>query len=115
MTYKKQRKEFQKSLSHGKLLKKNSVSKKKKYSIEIKPSAQKELSKLPKKEQKRISNKIDRLETNPFPDGVVKLRGNDDFFRLRVGSYRIIYKIEEDRLVILILKIGNRKSIYKKI
>ncbi len=85
----------------------------KKYKVELKSSAQKELDKLPKKEQKRISIKIDELETNPFPYGVIKLSGSDNFFRLRVGNYRIIYTIENDRLVIIILKIGDRKTIYK--
>lgn len=48
-----------------------------------------------------------------MPLGVVKLKGSNNFYRLRVGDYRIIYTIERDRLLILILKIGDRKDVFK--
>lgn len=48
-----------------------------------------------------------------MPLGIVKLKGSNNFYRLRAGDYRIIYTIEKDRLLILILKIGDRKDVFK--
>ncbi len=84
-----------------------------KYKIELKPSALKVFKKLNKQTQKRIAKIIDLLKIDQLPFGVVKLKGSNDFYRLRAGDYRIIYTIEKDRLLILILKIGNRKDVYK--
>lgn len=53
------------------------------------------------------------LGNNPRPEGYVKLKGSDNLFRVRVGPYRIIYTIQEDKLIILVLEIGDRKDIYK--
>ncbi len=83
------------------------------YSIEFLRTALKELSKLPKDIQQRIAEKIEELKTNPCPPGVKALKNGNGRLRLRVGDYRIIYRIEEDRLVIVIVKVGHRKSIYK--
>ena len=81
------------------------------YSIEIKKSAAKEIEKLPKTVLKRILNKIQSLSTEPRPSGCKKLTA-DEKYRLRVGDYRILYSIEDDRLVIYIVKVGHRKKIY---
>ncbi len=86
-----------------------------KYRIEVKRSAAKELKKIPKADRKRISDKIDSLAENlPDPD-ISKLKGNNPFHRVRVGDYRIIYEIQNDTLVILIIKIGHRRDIYKSL
>lgn len=53
------------------------------------------------------------LGTNPRPDGYVKLKGSDNLFRVRVGPYRIIYTIQDDKLIVLVLEIGDRKDVYK--
>lgn len=84
-----------------------------KYKIEFKPSALKAFKKLNRQTQKRIIKKIDLLENDPMPLGIVKLKGSNNFYRLRAGDYRIIYTIEKDRLLILILKIGDRKDVFK--
>ena len=73
-----------------------------KYKIEFKPSALKAFKKLNRQTQKRIAKKIDLLQNDPLLHGVVNLKGSNNFYRLRVGDYRIIYTIEKDRLLILI-------------
>jgi mRNA interferase RelE/StbE len=85
------------------------------YRIEVKRSAAKALKKIPKAEQKRIADKIDSLaEDLPNPD-TTKMKGNNPFHRIRVGDYRIIYDIQEDILLIMVLKIGHRKDIYRNL
>jgi mRNA interferase RelE/StbE len=83
------------------------------YSVEFLRTALKELSKLPKDVQQRIATKIDELKTNPYLPGVKALTNGDGRLRLRVGDYRIIYRIEEDKLVIVIIKVGHRRNVYK--
>jgi mRNA interferase RelE/StbE len=53
------------------------------------------------------------LGNNPRPDGYIKLKGADNLFRVRIGPYRIIYTIQDDKLIVLVLEIGDRKDVYK--
>lgn len=85
------------------------------YNIEVKRSAAKVLKKIPKADQKRIIKKIDSLATQLPNPNTTKMKGNNPFHKIRVGDYRIIYEIQDDILLILILKIGHRKDIYKKL
>lgn len=85
------------------------------YRIEVKPSAAKALRKIPKPDRKRIIEKIDGLADNPEGPENTKLKGDNPFHRIRVGNYRIIYEIQNDILLVLIVKIGHRKDIYRKI
>ena len=82
------------------------------YQVLIEPSAQKALQKLPKEFQRRIISKIVLLADNPRPSGSVKLTGADAY-RIRVGDYRIIYAIVDERLVVLVVEIGHRREIYR--
>mgnify|MGYP003990515369 CR=1 FL=1 len=83
------------------------------YTIKFKKSAAKALRKLPRSAQKRIAGKINSMEENlPSPE-TTKMEGNNSFHKVRVGDYRIIYEIQNDVLVILIVKIGNRKDVYR--
>ncbi len=83
------------------------------YRIQVKRSAAKALQKIPKADPKRIADKIDTLAQNsPNPD-TTKMKGNNPFHKMRVGDYRIIYEIQEEVLIILIVKIGHRKDVYK--
>ena len=85
------------------------------YHVKVKRSAAKALKKIPKADQKRIADKIDSLaEDVPNPD-TTKMKGNNPFHRIRVGEYRIIYEIQEDVLLILVVKIGHRKDIYRNL
>ena len=85
------------------------------YRIKVKRSAAKTLKKIPKTDRKRIVDKIDTLaECPPNPD-TTKMKGNNPFHKVRVGDYRIVYEIHEDVLVILIVKVGHRKDIYRNL
>jgi mRNA interferase RelE/StbE len=86
-----------------------------KYRIEFKKSAAKVLKKFPKQDRRRIRDKIDSFAEN-LPDPITtKMTGDNPFHRVRVGDYRIIYEIHEDTLVILVLKIGHRKEVYRRL
>jgi mRNA interferase RelE/StbE len=82
------------------------------YTIFIEKSAQKDLSKITPPHQNRIIKAIQLLSKNPRPSGSKKLSGRDAW-RIRVGNYRIIYEIHDDRLIILVVVIGHRKDIYR--
>jgi mRNA interferase RelE/StbE len=84
-----------------------------KYRVEITPAAQRELSKLPKKVQKRIDKRIQALAENPRPPGSKKLEAEDDFHRIRVGDYRIVYQIKDKLLLVLVIRIGHRREVYR--
>lgn len=84
------------------------------YTVELKPTAVRSLKKLAKGLQKRIAAKIDELGGNPRPAGVEKLSGKQDYYRLRVGNYRIIYEVKENVLLVLVIRIGHRREIYQR-
>jgi len=83
------------------------------YQIEFLKTARKELSKLPKDIQQRIALKIEALRENPYPPDSKKLKNGDGRLRIRVGDYRIIYSLEDEKLVVLVIKIGHRRNIYQ--
>jgi mRNA interferase RelE/StbE len=83
------------------------------FRIEWKHSAVKELKKLPPEIISRIINAVGGLSSNPRPAGVKKLVGSDDSYRLRVGRYRIIYSIFENRFVVEVIRVGHRKEVYR--
>lgn len=85
------------------------------FQIEITKSAKKQLERLPKRDQRRIRKKIDALPDNPKPQGAKKLKGVGELHRIRSGDYRIIYQILKNRLIILVLRIGNRKEVYERL
>lgn len=84
------------------------------YEIRFKPSAAKALAKLPRDVQRRIAPAIDGLSGNARPSGAEKLAG-EDAWRIRVGDYRIVYAIEDRVLVILVLHVGNRREVYRRL
>ena len=85
------------------------------YRIEVSRSAAKALKKIPKGDRKRIIEKIDSLSVNfPNPD-TTKMKGNNPFHKVRTGDYRIIYEVQDEVLVILVVKIGHRKDIYRNL
>lgn len=81
------------------------------YNIEIKKSVLKVLKKIPRDDQIKIARRIQDLAADPRPARCLKLAGTD-FYRIRCGQYRIIYDIQDSRLVIIILKVGHRKDVY---
>ena len=85
------------------------------YRIAFKPSAADGLRALPKKDQKRIAARVDALAEDPFPSGAKKLSGKENIYRVRTGDYRVIYEVRKNVLLILVLKIGHRKEVYRRI
>ncbi|MEO5331438.1 MAG: type II toxin-antitoxin system RelE/ParE family toxin [Magnetococcus sp. YQC-5] len=83
------------------------------YRIIIPPQVQKQLDALPLSNWRRVSTAIDRLADAPRPLGSKKLHGSAEFWRIRAGDYRIIYTIEDDRLVVILIKIGHRREVYR--
>lgn len=86
----------------------------KKYSIEIKSTAEKQLKKIAKPDQKKIAKAILALGLDPFPKGFKKLSGQDDICRIRIGNYRVLYTVEDRKLIILVFKIAHRKDAYRE-
>ena len=80
-----------------------------KYSVWITASAEKQLKKLPRNDQQQVAAAIMALAENPHPPGVRKLSGYDDVFRIRVGTYRILFSVSEAKVIVIILKIGHRR------
>ncbi len=83
------------------------------YSIEISRTAEKQLKKLEPDDQLRVANAIIALADDPHPQGSRKLTGYEDVFRIRVGQYRVLYSVSGKKLVIIVLKIGHRKNVYR--
>ncbi len=83
------------------------------YEIEITLTAEKQLKKLQRAEQGRVVAAVLRLADEPRPRGSRKLTGYDDVFRIRVGTYRVLYSVSGRRLVIIILKVGHRRGVYR--
>ncbi len=84
-----------------------------KYSLEISRTAEKQIKKLTRDEQICVAKAILSLAIDPFPRGSRRLSGYDDVFRIRVGIYRILYSVAQKKLIIIILKIGHRKEVYR--
>jgi mRNA interferase RelE/StbE len=86
-----------------------------KYSVVFRPAVLKSLKRLPKKDLRRIKKRIDNLAENPPDPATTKMKGSNSFHKIRSGNYRIIYEIHDDRLVILVVKVGHRKDVYKRL
>jgi len=80
--------------------------------LTITKRAEKELDKLPNSVAKNISEKILLLSKNPFPTNSKKLSGQDNY-RLRVGSYRVIYSLDPKAVTVTILRVADRKTVYR--
>ncbi len=83
------------------------------YEIIVSKTAEKALLKIPKKDQVKVISAISELATHPFSARCKKVQGEENTFRIRIGDYRVIYEIEGRKLLVLVLKIGHRKEIYK--
>jgi len=81
------------------------------YQIIFQSSAERDFKKLPRDIQSRIIKKLEELKLNPH-FGIPLVGNLSGLWKLRVGDYRIIYQIKNEELIILILKVGNRKNIY---
>ncbi len=84
-----------------------------KYSLEIKPSAQKELDALDDKLFARLDQKILALADNPRPTGCKKLKGYKDQWRIRIADYRVIYVIDDDATTVNVMQVAHRREVYE--
>lgn len=84
------------------------------YELLISPSAAKELDALGKKDRQAVVARILALVGDPRPSGCVKLSGSRDLYRIRRGRYRIVYAIEDDHLVVIVVRIADRKDVYRQ-
>jgi len=83
------------------------------YKLRIKKSAAKELEAIPRKaDRQRVAKRIEALAEDPRPSGCKKLSGSERY-RVRQGSHRIVYAIEDEELVVYVVRIGDRKSVYR--
>jgi len=82
------------------------------YSIEFRPAARKTLGELPVSDRLRVAKAIAKISENPYCPGCKKLKGSE-FWRIRVGNYRVVYSVVESTLVVLVVKIGHRREVYR--
>ena len=82
------------------------------YTVFIRKSAQKSIARLASSIQDRIFHAIRELASDPRPVGVKKLAGREAW-RIRIGDYRVIYEIYDDRLMIIVIVVGHRREVYR--
>jgi mRNA interferase RelE/StbE len=84
-----------------------------KYSLEIKASAQKELDELDEAMFARIDSRIPALADDPRPRGCKKLKGAELLWRIRIGNYRVIYMIDDPAAAVTIMRVAHRRDVYE--
>jgi mRNA interferase RelE/StbE len=83
------------------------------YTVVLTQAAQRDLRALDRRTLQRVDQKIRALATNPRPSGAEKLKGASDVYRVRVGDYRILYQIEDDRLIVAVVRVRHRREVYR--
>ncbi len=83
------------------------------YTVEYTNAARREMRRLDRQQQGRVRTVIESLAGNPRPAGCRKMTTTDDLWRIRVGGYRVIYQIEDDRLLVLIVRVRHRREAYR--
>jgi len=83
------------------------------YRLEMSPRASRDLRKIPTRALERLKDHIDALAHIPRPREVVKLAGEIDTYRIRVGDYRVLYEVHDRVLLVIVLKVADRKEAYR--
>lgn len=83
------------------------------YKIVLTPAARRDLISLPRHILRRVDAKILALGQNPRPQDAKKLRDRDGLLRVRVGDYRVLYRVEDDCMIVLVVRIGHRREVYR--
>ncbi|MGH9115840.1 MAG: type II toxin-antitoxin system RelE family toxin [Acidimicrobiales bacterium] len=83
------------------------------YAIEWRPSARKQIRRLDVSVRRRVLEAIDNLSQEPRPVGSVILTGSPGWRRIRIGGYRVVYEVQDDILVVLVLRVGSRGGFYR--
>lgn len=84
------------------------------YRVALTRAAAKALARIEERDRRRIVAALALLRDTPKPPKAKKLSGREELWRVRVGDYRLVYAIEENRLVVLVLRIGHRREVYRK-
>lgn len=85
------------------------------YRVKLIPEAERSLAALQLKHQRQIAKKLDGLADDPRPAGRKRLQGSEHLYRIVSGDYRIIYQIHDNMLTVLIVRIGDRKQVYRRL
>ena len=83
------------------------------YSVDFSKVARKQFNKLPSDVQERIETKINNLAIEPRPNGVKKIQGEENSYRIRVGDYRVVYEIFDDILLVTVIRVKHRSQVYQ--
>ena len=83
------------------------------YQIVFLKAAERDFDDLDRHLQKRVGRKIDGLANEPRPDGCMKLAGDENIYRIRIGDYRVLYVIEDSRVLVTVIRVGHRREIYR--
>jgi mRNA interferase RelE/StbE len=83
------------------------------YTVRISSAAGRQFKKLPPDIQQRLRPQIGSLAKNPRPSGVSKVKGGDNQYKIRVGDYRVLYEIHDRQLLVLVVKAGHRRDVYR--
>lgn len=83
------------------------------YEIRYVPSAAKAIRKLEKATARRLINAIGELARDPRPPGCIQLKGGNGELRIRVGNYRVVYDVQDDELLVLVVQVGHRREVYR--
>lgn len=83
------------------------------YKVEFTKSAKKALDRIPNTVRNQLAVKIYSLKDDPRPDGCKKLKGEKDLYRIRVGNYRVVYLIQDGKLIVVVVKVGHRRDVYR--
>lgn len=84
------------------------------YTVKFSKKAEKAYKKLPGEVRLRIDQKLNYLRNTPKGHDTIKLRGDENAYRTRVGTYRIVYEIEDDKLLVWIVDVDHRSNIYRR-
>lgn len=85
------------------------------YSLNYKPSVEKDLQSIPRAVVSRIVRRIDRLPSDPFPPQAAKLQSAERLYRLRVGDYRVVYEVDTRALRIIVQAVRHRRDVYRRL
>lgn len=85
------------------------------YEVWFAPAAERDFKKLPRAAQVRLKKHIDALSGDPRPSGVAALSGEEHLYRIRAGDYRVVYAIQDEVLLLLLLRVGHRRDVYRRL
>lgn len=85
------------------------------YAIRLRPAARRQFRTLTPEVQRRLLPRIDALAESPRPPGAESLSGLPGLYRIRVGDYRIVYQVLDEELIVLIVSIGHRREVYRRL